>query len=136
VFTRNLQWSLARARSIWSIPPRSSPPPTYVFVFTVDSFHLAFPLITYMHIYSPHSCYTYSPSHPSCLDLIIPGEEYKFSLRSFLTLPSLHPPCTLLSNTFRLCSSLNAGDQVLYTYTTTRKVIVLNILTFTFSDRR
>jgi hypothetical protein len=37
---------------------------TYVLVFLVVSFLLAFPPITYMHSSSPHSCYMPCPSHP------------------------------------------------------------------------
>jgi hypothetical protein len=43
-------------------------PPTYVLVFLVVSFLLAFPLITFMHFLSPHSCYMPCASHPPWLD--------------------------------------------------------------------
>jgi hypothetical protein len=40
-------------------------PPTYVLVFPLDSFILAFPPISYMRSSFPHSCYVPRPSHPS-----------------------------------------------------------------------
>jgi ABC-type glucose/galactose transport system permease subunit len=42
----------------------------------------------------------------------------------------------LFSNTFSLCSSLTVINQVLHPYITTRKIIILYILNFTFFDRR
>jgi hypothetical protein len=42
--------------------------PTYVLVFLVVSFLLSFPLISYMHSTSPHSCYMPCPSHAPWLD--------------------------------------------------------------------
>jgi hypothetical protein len=43
---------------------------------------------------------------------------------------------TLFSNTLSLCSSLTVRDHVPHLYRTTGKIIVLNILTFTFFDSR
>jgi hypothetical protein len=43
-------------------------PPTYVLVFLVISFLLAFASISYMHSTSPHSCYMPCPSHPPWFD--------------------------------------------------------------------
>jgi hypothetical protein len=43
-------------------------PPTYILVFLVVSFLLAFPPITYTLLSSPHSCYMSFPSHPPRLD--------------------------------------------------------------------
>jgi hypothetical protein len=40
---------------------------TYVFVFLVVSFLLAFPLLSYIHSSSPHSCYMPCSSHPPWL---------------------------------------------------------------------
>jgi hypothetical protein len=41
---------------------------TYLLVFLMVSFLLAFPSISYMHSASPHSCYLPWPSHPRWLD--------------------------------------------------------------------
>jgi hypothetical protein len=77
-----------------------------------------------------------TPDHVMLLDLItwIFGEEYipwSSSLRSFrqspVTLSLLGPNLflsTLFSNSLSLCSSLNFGDQVSHSHTTTRKIIV------------
>jgi hypothetical protein len=43
-------------------------PPTYVLVFLVVSFRLAFPPIIYTRSSSPHSCYMNRKSHPPRLD--------------------------------------------------------------------
>jgi hypothetical protein len=43
---------------------------------------------------------------------------------------------TLFSNTCNLCSSLNVRDQLLHSFRTKRKIVVLNILIFMFLDRR
>jgi hypothetical protein len=43
---------------------------SYVLVFLVVSFLLAFPPIYYMHSSCPHSCYMTCPSHPPSLKLI------------------------------------------------------------------
>jgi hypothetical protein len=58
------------SRAIQSIPPNSISvrsililTPTYVLVFLVVSFLLAFPSISYLHSSSLHSCYTSCPSH-------------------------------------------------------------------------
>jgi hypothetical protein len=43
---------------------------------------------------------------------------------------------TLFSNTLSLCSSLTVRDHVSHPYRTTGKIIVLDILPFTFFDSR
>jgi hypothetical protein len=43
---------------------------------------------------------------------------------------------TQFSNTLSLCSSLSVRDQVSHPYKTTGRIMVLNILTFTFLDSR
>jgi hypothetical protein len=96
-------WSLSRARSIQSIPPHPISlrfilipyPPTYVLVFLVVSFPLAFPPISY--IFSPIRATSRSPL--ILLDLIIliiPGEEYKL-WRSLLC-SFLQPPVKFLKD--------------------------------------
>jgi hypothetical protein len=43
---------------------------------------------------------------------------------------------TLFSNTLSLCSYLNVRDQVSHPYKTTGRIMVLQMLTFTFLDSR
>jgi hypothetical protein len=73
LFRRALHWSLSWGRSIQSVPSHPLclrsililPTHTYVLVFLVVSFFLAFSPISYMHSsYFPHSCYMLCPSHP------------------------------------------------------------------------
>jgi hypothetical protein len=66
---------LSRASLVQSIPPHPISlrsilllSTSYVFVFVVVSFLLAFPSISYMHSYSLHSCYMPYPSHPPWLE--------------------------------------------------------------------
>jgi hypothetical protein len=63
-------------------------------------------------------------------------------MRSFLHSPVTSPPLgpnillrTLFSSTLGLCSSFNVSDQVSHPYKTTGTIMVLYVLTFTFSDR-
>jgi hypothetical protein len=108
--------------------------PTYVLIFLVVFFPLAFPSITYMRSSSPFRA-TY-PAHHIPLDLIILiilGEKYK--LRRSSSCRFLYPPVTSslfgpnilhstqLSNTVSLCSSLNVKDQVSHPYRTKGKTI-------------
>jgi hypothetical protein len=112
--------------------PSQDYPPTYVLVFLVVSFPLAFLPITYM-----HSSYPLFILHPPTrliffnMTTLITGEEcnsQSSSLRSFLHPPvtsSLLNPNILLSTSFSntpsLCSSLNVGDHVSQQYTATGK---------------
>jgi hypothetical protein len=116
-------------------------------MFLVVSFLLAFPPKSYMHSFSPHSCYMPCPSQSPRLDNSnYTWEQYKLrssSLYSFLQPPITSSPfgpniplSTLFSNTLSLCSSLNVRGQVLHPYRTTGKIIVLYILIYTFLDRR
>jgi hypothetical protein len=75
VFIRVLHWSISCARSIQSIPPHPISlrsvlilSPTYVLVYLVIFFLLAFPSISYIHSSCPHSCCMTCPSHPPWLD--------------------------------------------------------------------
>jgi hypothetical protein len=140
---------LSLARPIQSTSPHpTSPrsiliyPPTYVLVFLLVSFPLAFPPIIYTHSSSPPFRATW-PAYFILLDLIILimlGKEYKLrssSLCNFLYSPvtsSLFGPNILLSTLFSyilsVCSSFNVRDQVSHQYRITGKIMVLRILIF------
>jgi hypothetical protein len=75
VFTRVLHLSLSWASSIQSIPFHPISLRSILILSThlrlgllVVSFLLAFSPISYMHSFSPHSCYMLCPSHPPWLD--------------------------------------------------------------------
>jgi hypothetical protein len=105
--------------------------PTYILVFLVVSFFLAFSPISYTHSFSPPSCYM--PADLIRLHLIILiklSNEYRLwssSLCSFHQPPvnsSLSSPNTLLSillsSTLSPCSSLNPRDKVSHLYKPTK----------------
>jgi hypothetical protein len=107
---------------------------TYVLVFLVVTFPLAFPPIIYKRSSSPHTCYMTRPSHPPRLDY----SNYtwrRVQITKLLVMQFLHSPVTsslfgpnillstLFSNTLSLCSSLNVRDQVSHPYRTTGKYI-------------
>jgi hypothetical protein len=114
---------------------------TYVLVFLVVSFFLAFPPISCMHSSSPHSCYMPCPSHPPWVDhsnYTWQGIQVtKFLTMQFFQSPVISSPfcpnilfSTLFSNILSLCLSLSVRYQISHPYRTTGKIIVLYILTF------
>jgi hypothetical protein len=104
------------------IPPLQDPskyyPPTYVLVFIVASFPLAFPPTTYTHFSSPPFVLHAPPPHPPRLHY----SNYtwrRVQIMKLFIMQFFHPPVTsslfgpnillrsLFSNTLTLCSSLN-----------------------------
>jgi hypothetical protein len=105
-------------------------PPTYVLVFLVVSFFLAFAPITYTSSSSFHSCYIPRPSQPPRLHY----SNYTWRSVQITKLVMQFPPSTLLgpnillstlfTKTLSLCSCLNVRDQVSHSYRTRGKIIV------------
>jgi hypothetical protein len=90
-----------------------------------------------------HACHMPCPAHSPWFDL--PNDIWRcvqiMKLPTVQLSPFFHYSIpsgpnillsTLFSNAHRLCSSLNARDQVLHPYRTTGRTVVLYILTFTF----
>jgi hypothetical protein len=73
-----------------------------------------------------HARYMPPPISSSLISSALVGEEYKLWSSPNILL------CTLFSNILNLCSLLNVKDQVSHPYKTTRKIIVLYVLIFTF----
>jgi hypothetical protein len=103
--------------------------------------------LSYMHYFSPHSCYIPCTSHPLWLhhsnDTWWRLQVMKPSLCSFLqphVTSSLFDPNillnTLFSSTSSPCCSLNVRDQVSHQYRTTCKIIIFYIPIFMFLGSR
>jgi putative component of membrane protein insertase Oxa1/YidC/SpoIIIJ protein YidD len=88
-----------------------------------------------LHLSSPCTCYMPYPSHSpwiyqhnniwwrvQIMEFLI-TQFYRASCH-FVPLRSKYSPKSLSSNTFNLCSSLNARGQVSHPYRTTGKIIV------------
>jgi hypothetical protein len=88
MFTGALHWSLCWARPIPFCPSKiqfNTYPPTYVLVFLVASFLLAFPPICYMHFSSPPFIL-----HPLHVKLVIAFYLIIMSIFAWLTLTVKH----------------------------------------------
>jgi hypothetical protein len=134
--TRALHWSLSKAKSILSLwDPFKYYPPSYILVFLVASFLLAFPKSPIWIPLLPHLCYIALPSHHPWLD----HSNYTWwrvqvmKLAVFSNLLSPHPSSAQILSSAP-CSSLTVTDQVPGPYKTTGKITVLYILIFTVLD--
>jgi hypothetical protein len=144
-FIRAFHCSLSWARSIQRMQPQAEIHFNIIYSPTSWSsywFSSQYPLRVCIHL--THSCYMPCPSHyPDFIILITVGEGCK--LWSSLLCSCFQPPVSsslfrpyillsvLLANTFSLYSSVNIKNQVSHPYKTTGKIIVLNVVIFTFS---
>jgi hypothetical protein len=93
-----------------------------------------------------HACHMPRPSHSPLYDLSndiwwwvqimkLPILQLSPFSRYFIPVRSKYSQHPVLKNP-SLCSSLNVRDQVSHPYKTTRRIMVLYILTFKFLDNR